>query len=296
MTQAQLNGFFRPDYVGAERVMMRIGEPVADAMPWGAAPLTEIADARPLQAQAASVAAFFAEHGFALLGHPSAVTDWTTDPAGADTTSQAHRLYLPEVEALIRERLLPGQALQTWQRAGLVRRGPGADNGYAPAVHQDFGLSADDYAHNVVAFASEEAAARWRERYDRDDVEGFMVIDFWRPIGMGEPLRHMPLAVCDPASVDPADVVESGLLDFAPTGRPTRQVSLRYNPTQRWFYYPGMTVDEVLAFKIFHCQKAGARPSLRTCFHSAFADPTTPADAEPRKSCEHRAGVFLLRG
>ena len=91
-------------------------------------------------------------------------------------------------------------------------------------------------------------------------------------------------------------MVESGLLDFSPTGRPTRQVSVRYNPGQRWFYYPEMTTNEVLAFKIFHCLKADAHPRLRTCFHSAFADPTAPADAEPRKSCEHRAGVFLLRG
>ena len=296
MIQAQLNGQFRPDFTPRQRLAIRIDQPSEGGVPWGTAPLTTIADARPLQAQAASEAAFFAERGFALLSHASAVRDWTTDNRQPSEDSDVARLYVPEVEAIIRERLLPGQSVRVFQRPALIRRGPGADNGYAPAVHQDFGLTADDYQEGVAAFAGPEIGARWRLGYDRPEVEGFMVIDFWRPIGMTEPLRHMPLALCDPASVAAADVLPSAMIDLAPTGRPTNQLSLRYNPDQRWFYYPGMTVDEVLCFKLFHCLKADANPPLRTCFHTAFVDPTAPTDAEPRQSCEHRVGVFLMRG
>ena len=296
MTEAQLNGMLRSDFArpAQGRVPIRIREPTAGGVPWGSAPLTQVTDARPLQAEAASEAAFFAQHNFALLPHKSAVTDWVTDQSNPSPDSEVARFYVPEVEALIRERLLPGVPVVIFQRPALVRRGPDAE-GYAPAVHQDFGLTADDYQEGVGAFAGPEIGQRWRDGYDKPEVAGFMVIDFWRPIDIAGPLRHMPLAVCDPASVEAEDVTPSSLLDFSPTGRPTNQLSLRYNPSQRWYYYPEMTTEEVLCFKLFHCLKSDAEPHLRTCFHTAFVDPSAPADAEPRRSCEHRVGVFLLR-
>jgi len=55
-----------------------------------------------------------------------------------------------------------------------------------------------------------------------------------------------------------------------------------------------MTGDELLAFKIFQCAKEGDW-GFASCFHSAFADPDAPADAEQRQSCEHRVGVLLLK-
>jgi len=70
---------------------------------------------------------------------------------------------------------------------------------------------------------------------------------------------------------------------------------LRHNPDQRWYYYPGMTTGEVLAFKNFQCFKDDARPTLRTCFHSAFEERGAPAHAAPRQSCEYRVGVFFLK-
>ena len=51
---------------------------------------------------------------------------------------------------------------------------------------------------NVGAFAGPEAGRWWRQRFERDDVAGFMAIDFWRTTNMAGPLRHMPLALCDP--------------------------------------------------------------------------------------------------
>jgi len=55
-----------------------------------------------------------------------------------------------------------------------------------------------------------------------------------------------------------------------------------------------VTNDELLAFKIFQCSKHG-EDDFASCFHTAFADPDTPADAEHRQSCEHRVGVLLLK-
>jgi len=213
------------------------------------------------------------------------VTDWTVDPKDA---------YLAEVEALIRTHLLPGRKLVIPPFASIVRRGEGTGNGYAGGAHQDCGIGPDDYEQLIGAFAGPAAAASWRGFYDSPEVEGFMVIDFWRVTEMTGPLRHMPLAVCDPASVDPEDVIPTEIYGIAPEGRPVRNLGLRRNTAQQWYYYPEMTNDEVLAFKLFDCRKDDPE-AFRSCFHTAFADPTAPADAEPRQSCEFRVGVYVLK-
>jgi hypothetical protein len=294
--EATLNGFFRPDYVVDGRTVMRIGQPLEGVFRAGDAPSSRIVDGRRLQAPAASEAAFFAEHGFVLLAHETAVTDWDPPPASPFTPNDIDLTYGPELQAVIRDRLLPGRRLEFQMRPQAVRRGPGtATPQYGEGVHNDFGLTADDYQENIAAYATPEIGAWWRARYDQPDVEGFVIINVWRTVHMEGPLKHMPLAVCDPATVDPRDVVPTALADFAPSGRLTNQVSLRYNSGQGWVYYPDMVGGEVLAFKVFQCSK-GERPGrLATCFHVAFADPTAPADAPPRQSCEMRVGVFLLK-
>ena len=176
-----------------------------------------------------------------------------------------------------------------------MRRGPGTPNPeYAGGVHQDFGLTPDDYQEAIEAFYPEIAQV-WRSRYEQDEVAGFLAIDFWRTAGMRGPLQHMPLSFCHPASVRVEDVVPIGLLDFAPTAKPTNQLALRYDEGQRWYYYPEMTPNEVLAFKQFQFFKDDSEPHVASCFHSAFDLPNTPADAEERQSSEHRALIFCLR-
>jgi hypothetical protein len=291
VVEARLNGFFPPDFKGEPPVAMRIGAPPAETE----SRTVPIGDARRLQSGALSERDFFDEHGFVLLGHRSAVSDWET-AAGSPEPSDVAIHYLPEIEAVLRERLLPGRKIEIMQRPDPLRRGRGtATPSYGDGVHQDFGLTPDDYQTNVEAFASPEAGKWWRAGYERDEVEGYMMVDFWRTTNMAGPLRHMPLALLDPASVEMADVVPTLLSGVAPNGKATSALSLRFDPGQSWYFYPDMTGEEMLAFKIFERWKEGGDARLRTCFHSAFRDPGAPADAEERQSCEHRVGVFFLR-
>ena len=280
MIQATLNTFppgFRPE----GRFQIRLDAPPPP--PPETRPLTDIGDARALQGDQ-DATAFFDCHGFVLLPHATQVTDWTADPKD----------YLAECEALIRTHLLPGRKLSIPPFASIVRRGEGTGNGYAGGVHQDCGIGPDDYEQLVGAFAGPQAAAGWRGFYDRPEVEAYMVIDFWRVTHMSGPLRHMPLGLCDPASVEADDIVPTEIYGVAPEGRPVRNLGLRRNTDQRWYYYPEMTNDEVLAFKLFDCRKDEPE-AFRSCFHTAFAHPATPADAEPRKSCEFRVGIYILK-
>lgn len=293
MVEATLNGFIRRDLVTEGPVLIRLNGPVDGPVPWEAAPPITIHDARALQSGELHVNDFLAANGFALVDHVSQVADWESGSAQALDANDILRLYMPEIEALIRDRLLPGHKLEIRQSPHLVRRGPGS-NPYAQGVHQDHGLTPDDYQESLEAFSTPEYAEAWRARYDQTDVAGFMLLNFWRTVYMDEPLQHMPLTICHPASVAAADLVPAALVDFAPSGKNTNQLSLRYNPDHRWLYYPQMTAGEVLVFKIFEYFKDAPDAGLKTVFHTAFKHPDTPADTQERQSCEHRVGVFIL--
>jgi hypothetical protein len=283
MMQAQLYGLIPRDFSGPLPTVDLRNPP---QRPPAQSPPVDVHDGRALQAGISSEAQFFADNGFILLPHRTKVDDWDNVPP----------IFAQEVEEMIRTRLLPGGRVEIQQRPSPMRRGRGTDTPeYATGVHSDGPLTAELYAANVGAFAGPQAEQWWTDRYRRDDVAGFMSIDFWRTTNMKKPLRHMPLAVCAPASLELADILPMDFLGIAPDGHKTHHLSLRFNPSQRWYFYPEMTGDEVLAFKLceFWKDKPDAEP--QNCFHTAFVDPAMPADAEERQSCEHRVGVLILR-
>jgi len=110
------------------------------------------------------------------------------------------------------------------------------------------------------------------------------VINLWRPIR--GPLRDAPLAVCDAASVAPEDLVAS---DLVYRDRVGETYAVKYNRNHRWFYVPEMQPDEALLLKCFESKTDGR---ARFMPHTAFEDPTAPADVLPRESIELRTLVF----
>ena len=114
------------------------------------------------------------------------------------------------------------------------------------------------------------------------------VINVWRPIR--GPLRDAPLALCDARSVDPDDLVAQDLIYRDRVGE---IYGVTYNPAHRWFYVPEMRREEALLLK---CYDSATDGRARFMPHSAFADPTAPADVLPRESIEIRSLVFHPAG
>mgnify|MGYP001156455509 FL=1 len=110
-------------------------------------------------------------------------------------------------------------------------------------------------------------------------------MNLWRPIR--GPLQDAPLAVCDTRSVAPGDLVEQDLIYRDRRGE---IYGLTYNPAHRWFYVPGMQREEVLLLKCYDSARDGR---ARFMPHTAFDDPTAPADKLPRESIELRTLVFF---
>jgi hypothetical protein len=110
------------------------------------------------------------------------------------------------------------------------------------------------------------------------------VVNLWRPIR--GPLRDAPLAMADARTVAADDLVGSDLIYRDRVGE---TYSVRYNPAHRWYYVPEMQPDEALLLK---CYDSATDGRARFAPHTAFDDPTAPADVLPRESIEMRALVF----
>jgi hypothetical protein len=110
------------------------------------------------------------------------------------------------------------------------------------------------------------------------------VINVWRPIR--GPLKDTPLAVCDASTVKPEQLVPS---DLVYKDRVGETYGVTFDPRHRWFYAPDMQTDEALLLK---CYDSSTDGRARFAPHTAFTDPTTPADAPPRESIEIRTLVF----
>lgn len=283
MVHAQLNGFLPQGFTGPLPTIDLRNPPPPPPVRF---PPIYIGDGRVLQSGATSEADFFADTGFILLQHGTSVKDWDNVPPA----------FAREIEEIVRTRLLPGRRVEIQQQPSPMRRGRGTNTPqYAQGVHSDGPLTAELYAANVGAFAGPQAQDWWLARYQRDDVAGFMSIDFWRTTNMQGPLRHMPLAVCAPNSLERPDILPMDFIGIAPDSNTSHHLSLRFNPAQRWYFYPEMTGEEVLAFKLCEFSKDDPDARPQNCFHSAFVDPAAPPDAEERQSCEHRVGVLILR-
>ena len=83
----------------------------------------------------------------------------------------------------------------------------------------------------MKCYGGEQGGKEWKDYWDKPEVKGQMIINFWRPTNMKEPVRYKPLLVCDPPTINrQTDVIPTALCDFPGTISHTSQGSLKYNP------------------------------------------------------------------
>jgi len=210
--------------------------------------------------------------GFELIGHRSAVRNFHDD-------EEVRAVYYPEAERLIAEVLGASRVFifdhTVRQRIpGASDRAAGQPRQPATRVHVDH--TGRSGPQRVRDFFPDEADELLKGRVQ--------VINLWRPIR--GPLRDAPLAVCDAGSVAFGDLVPS---DLVYQDRVGETYAVTYNPNHRWFYVSEMQPDEALLLKCFDSETDGP---ARFMPHTAFEDPTAPADIIPRESIEIRTLVF----
>lgn len=113
----------------------------------------------------------------------------------------------------------------------------------------------------------------------------FAIVQVWRAIN--KPIEANPLAMVDARSIAFEDLL---IAERRYPNRVGQTYRLAYNPNHRWVYFPRMTRDEALVFKVYDSAKDGR---ARFTAHTSFVDPATPPNAAPRQSIEIRALVFF---
>jgi hypothetical protein len=228
----------------------------------------EIHNLRPL-AQGLSLD----REGFQLLTVPSSVTNFDDEEAirgqyYAESISVVRRVTgasrVVVFDHTIRRRI-PGATDRT---TGIPRQP-------VPRVHNDYTVQSGP--QRVRDLLGDEAESLLQRR--------FAVINVWRPIR--GPIQDSPLAVADARSVAAGDLVATDLIYPDRVGE---IYYVKFNPSHRWYYAPAMRADELMLIKCYDSKDDGR---ARFVPHTAFVDPTTPADAPPRESIELRTLVFL---
>jgi hypothetical protein len=113
----------------------------------------------------------------------------------------------------------------------------------------------------------------------------FAIVQVWRPIR--HPVESFPLVICEAGSVKFSDFIIS---ERRYPNRIGQTYSVKYNPDHKWYWFPRMRRDEALVFKVYDSLKDGR---ARWTAHTAFDDPTAPANARPRESIEIRTLAFF---
>jgi hypothetical protein len=237
-----------------------------------------------------SVAFALDVHSFQLVSQRTALAtdDFYRNPDGV-----IERTYYREMEDLIRDQLGAARVvafMHVVRNEAKNAAGEDGVRGYSRGIHVDY---APSWAEQMYLEILAQLRQDEKEECCITFAGGrFVVVTAWRNIS-SRPIQQDGLAVCDESSlVKPDDYLQG---DFF---RENNQVTKTYRLASRnaakhsWYYFPNMAADEVLLMKQFD---SDTNVAGRTCFHTAFTDPTAPPADQilPRESIEVRAIAFF---
>ncbi|MBV8167215.1 MAG: methyltransferase [Alphaproteobacteria bacterium] len=248
---------------GTEKPTRYVGAPPPGVPQWNGIddphPI-EIQDARGREAEFS-----LDRNGFALVRAPSLVRDFY-DPA------EVERVYYPEVEQLLRERV--GAARVVIFDHTVRNGGRNGGREHSRRVHNDH--TVNSAPRRVRDHLGADADALLQHR--------FGIVNVWRPIR--GPVLDSPLALCDAQTFTDADLIASDLVYSHVRGETS---SVAYDPRHRWYYFSAMQPDEAVLIRVHDSAEDGR---ARLSFHTSFENPAAPG-APPRESIEVRALVFF---
>jgi hypothetical protein len=225
--------------------------------------------------------------GFELMEHRSSVQDW-------DDEEQLQNIYHEEMAALATRlsgcshAVISDHIVRNPERARLHQD-------YAPIqfAHSDFTETYGDRIKEFYRAAPPQAqAGLQRAGVSLQTVMSaarVMILQFWRNIGPRK--MDLPLAFCDAESVPRADLrgfrvdgYAGGDFSFDTFGVAAPEISAAH----RWFSFPELSRNEVVAFRTYDSQRAEQQQPFWTP-HCAYRDPDVPDGGPQRCSIEVRA-------
>ena len=216
--------------------------------------------------------ASLSREGFELVPHKSAIADFRDE-------AEVARVHNREIEELLLAVTGADRVVVTGR--GILRFGE-----RSPDSGRLFNSHPARFIHIDISDATAREFAA-RSQPDGMTVSRFAHYNVWRVIS--EPPQDVPLTLCDARSVAPADLAfADAVFDMPGAEWSFEGLLVRHNPAHRWNYYSGMTRDEALVFKTNDSDPSAPHHIP----HSAFNDPSCPADVVPRASIEMRAIAY----
>jgi hypothetical protein len=210
-------------------------------------------------------------NGFRFVRHDTRVGDFFDE-------DEIRRVYHPEMEELVKAESGASRVVvfdHTLRTADDDLRAARKIREVVRRVHNDYTeWSAPQRVRDILP---DEADALLSRR--------FAIVQVWRPIR--HPVETFPLAIADAQTLAPEDLVVS---ERRAPNRIGQTYAITYNPAHRWFYFPRQRREEAIVFKVYDSLQDGR---ARWTAHTAFDDPTSPANARPRESIEIRTFAFF---
>ena len=232
--------------------------------------------------RAAAVAPTLEREGLELMSWPSSVARGRLDELVAEkpllTMRPVEFDYWAEIVPRLQART--GASVVLPLHASVVR--------YSTRANRGEMMTPAGWAH--LDYDADEAAVQLRETLERSGREvppfdRYVLYQTWR--ALTEPPQDYPLAICDSRTVDAADIVplEYHVAAGQADGEDVtyRSQGCRHSDRHQWWYFPDLTIDDLLVFVGFDSAR-GERPSS---LHVSFEDRTV-SDPVPRASVESR--------
>ncbi|MTD59320.1 CmcJ/NvfI family oxidoreductase [Amycolatopsis pithecellobii] len=217
-------------------------------------------------------------NGFVLAQHRSAVADFTD-------REEVDRVYVAEVDEFLKSSLGADRVVtMSWMLRRSVDPAENSSQPVGALVH-------DDYS---VIGGRRAAESMYQARFpDGPGYRRAIITSVWRVFS--PPPQDWPLALCDYTSVKSEEGLDNRLYcigempddlyaEMPETTPGANGFEFHHNPGHQWWYFPDMTRDEILFFKLNDSDQSVAWRVP----HTAFRDNTAQATA-PRHSIECRS-------
>lgn len=210
-------------------------------------------------------------NGFVFADHPTAVTDFFDK-------DQLTSVYYAEACKLVAE-MSGASRVEVFDH---TIRSSDEDTRKEKLVREPVHSAHNDY--------TEVSGPRRVREIFPDEAEDllsrrFAIIQVWRAIR--KPIEIDPLTICDARTFQKEDLLRAERRYPDRVGETYR---LAFSPGQEWYYFPHMTRDEALVFKVYDSDTS---LDARFTPHTSFNDPTSPPNGPPRESIEIRTFAFF---
>jgi len=224
----------------------------------------------------ACVEGISSEHGFGCLHRPSIASDFCNNEV-------IRTKVYAETAEWVKDALQASSVVvfdHTYRRR-LTHRPPlDGTGGSFSTIRTPVGRVHSDF----TPFSAPRRIASLFGQNPDDPLPPYRIFGVWRPLNQ-RPLQDAPLALAAAYSVTSDELVANAIVYPERRGE---TYAVLHNKHHQWFYFPEMERDEILLFLHYDsvCSEHPAVP------HTAFEDPGSPPDAEPRESLELRMLVL----